>query len=473
MQEISTAALISGRRLLAHNYRKGITLLPPVNFNFSFNFNFNPLLSADNNNTLLFHTQISTNPNRNLPDRRQLPKFLFEKSKLGFGKLDDALSFFHRMVQMQPLPSVIQFTKLLTGITRMKHYSTVICLFKEIRLLGITVDDYTLNVVINCLCHLNRVDYGFSVLSSFFKLGYVPCVSTFNTLMNGFILQDKTGKAMELFNKLVTEGEIKPDGVMYGTIINGLSKTANTTTAIGILRSMRKWNYKPNVVMYNTIIDGLCKDKNVDDALNLLVEMTQQDISPDLITYNTLIHGLCNLGRWEKATRMLRDMTDRNVFPNVRTFSTLILELCKEGMAKEAESVLEFMVQRGVGPDVVTYNTLIDGYCLLGHMDRAIEVFHSMMDKGIEPNILCYNILINGYCKNMKIEEAMNVFREMPHKGLKPTIDTYNTMLQGLFGVGRCSTAQGLLNEMQANRSDSRLLYLLCPTGWIIQEWPY
>ncbi|GMP77357.1 hypothetical protein CsSME_00033656 [Camellia sinensis var. sinensis] len=149
MQAIATAALISGRRLLAHNYRKGITLLPSLNFS----FNFYPLLSADSN-TLLFHTQISTNPspnpnrnpspNPNLPDhRKQLPKFLLEKSKLGFGKLDDALSLFHRMVQLQPLPSVIQFTQPLTGIARMKHYSTVIYVFKKIRLLGIRVDGYT------------------------------------------------------------------------------------------------------------------------------------------------------------------------------------------------------------------------------------------------------------------------------------------------------------------------------------------
>ncbi|CAL5416395.1 unnamed protein product [Camellia sinensis] len=371
MQAIATAALISGRRLLAHNYRKGITLLPSLNFS----FNFYPLLSADSN-TLLFHTQISTNPspnpnrnpspNPNLPDhRKQLPKFLLEKSKLGFGKLDDALSLFHWMVQLQPLPSVIQFTQLLTGLMAIP----------------------------------NRVDSGISVLSSFFKLGYVPCVHTFNTLMNGFILQDKTGKAMELFNKLVREGEIKPDGVIYGTILNGFSKIGNTTTAIGLFRSMKKWNYKPNVVMYNTIIDGLCKDKNVDDALSLLVEMTQQDITPNLITYHTLIHGLCNLSWWEEATRVLRGMTDQNVFPNVHTFTTLTHALCKEGMAKEAESVLEFMVQRGVGPDVVTYGTLTYGYFLQDQMDKAIKVFHSMVDKGIEPNIHCYNILINGYCK--------------------------------------------------------------------------
>ncbi|KAF5962186.1 hypothetical protein HYC85_003395 [Camellia sinensis] len=150
MQEISTTALISGRRLLAHNYRKGITFLPSLNFNFNFNFNFSPLLSADNNNILLFHSQILTNPNPNPnpPDLSQLRKLLSQKSKLGFDKLDDALSLFHRMVQMQPLPPVIHFNQLLSGIAKMKHYSSVISLFKEIRLLGITVDFYTVNIVI-------------------------------------------------------------------------------------------------------------------------------------------------------------------------------------------------------------------------------------------------------------------------------------------------------------------------------------
>ncbi|CAL5416392.1 unnamed protein product [Camellia sinensis] len=419
MQEISTASLLSALRF-AHNYRKGTTFLP------SLNFKFYPFLSAS------FHTQISTNPNPNPPNRRQLQKLLLEKSKLGFDKLDDALTLFHRMVRMQPLPSVIDFTQLLSGIAKMKQYSTVISLFQKMCLLGISTNEYTLTIVINCLCRLNRVDYGFSVVASFFKRGYVPSVYTFSTLMNGFILQDKTGKAMELFNKLVKEEEIKPNEVM-------------------VLRSMQKWNYKPNVVMYNTIIDSLCKDRNVDDALSLLVEMTQQDVAPDVITYSTLIHGLCNLGQWEEAKRMLRDMTDKNVSLNVLTFTTLIDALCKEGMAKEAEVVLEVMVQRGVCPDAVTYGALMDGYFLRGQMDKAIGVFHSMVDKGIEPSTISYNILINGYCKNMKIEEAMNVFREMPRKGLKPTIGTYNTVLQGLFGVGRCSTAQALLNEMQAN----------------------
>jgi hypothetical protein len=44
--------------------------------------------------------------------------------------LDDALGFFDRMLHMHPLPSVVDFTQLLSAIARMKHYSTVITLIK-------------------------------------------------------------------------------------------------------------------------------------------------------------------------------------------------------------------------------------------------------------------------------------------------------------------------------------------------------
>ncbi|KAF7150448.1 hypothetical protein RHSIM_Rhsim02G0033600 [Rhododendron simsii] len=104
----------------------------------------------------------------------QLQKLLSEKSKMGFDKLDDALSLFRRMAQIRPLPSVINFTQLLTAVVKMKEYSTVISLYKEIHELGIPINEYTLTLLINCVCRLSRVDYGFAFLGIFFKCGYTP-----------------------------------------------------------------------------------------------------------------------------------------------------------------------------------------------------------------------------------------------------------------------------------------------------------
>ncbi|GLT72715.1 hypothetical protein SLA2020_446290 [Shorea laevis] len=88
--------------------------------------------------------------------------------------LDDALGLFDRMLHMHPLPSRVDFTQLLTAIARMKHHSTVISLIKEMELSGIAPDAYILNVLTNCFCHLNRVDFGFSILARILKLGFQP-----------------------------------------------------------------------------------------------------------------------------------------------------------------------------------------------------------------------------------------------------------------------------------------------------------
>lgn len=56
---------------------------------------------------------------------------------VGFKSSDDALTLFSRMIKMQPLPSVVYFTQLLSALTRMEHYGVVISLLKKLESLGI------------------------------------------------------------------------------------------------------------------------------------------------------------------------------------------------------------------------------------------------------------------------------------------------------------------------------------------------
>ncbi|THG14645.1 hypothetical protein TEA_023838 [Camellia sinensis var. sinensis] len=277
-----------------------------------------------------------------------------QRRNLGPKDLQSALISFNRMLQMRPLPPISQFNKALGPITKMGHYdiSLSLILNKLQQFQGIQLDIYTFNIAINCCCRLDQVHFGFSLLGSLFKRGYTPDATTFNTLINGLILQDKTPEAVELFKKLITTKEIEPDVIMYGTIVNGLCRTGNTIRAVSLLRMMEEGSGKPDTVVYSTIIDSLCKDRMVDDAVKLFTEMNEKGIFPDVVTYTSLIHGLCNFGRWEEATEMLREMLDSGIAPNVHTFNVLVDACTKEGMMNEAEGVLEVMIQRGVDPDV-------------------------------------------------------------------------------------------------------------------------
>ncbi|GMQ10938.1 hypothetical protein CsSME_00053743 [Camellia sinensis var. sinensis] len=190
-----------------------------------------------------------------------------DQFQYGFANLDDddgALTQFHHMLRMRPLPSIVQFNQLLTSIARTKHYSTVISLFRKMNLLEtgfIKPDKFTLTIVINCFCNLNRVDLGFSVFRNLLKLGHEPDTTTFTTLIKGFCLNGNMASAVKFFDEIVENG-FQPNFITYGTIINGLCKIGNTSAAILLLRKMEEiGGCEPGLVEYSTVIDRLCKER--------------------------------------------------------------------------------------------------------------------------------------------------------------------------------------------------------------------
>ncbi|KAL0413958.1 UNVERIFIED_CONTAM: putative pentatricopeptide repeat-containing protein, mitochondrial [Sesamum radiatum] len=182
--------------------------------------------------------------------------------------VDDAVYLFREMLRMRPRP--YDFNNLLTAVVKMKQYSLALNLFDKMRQLGTPVNKYTLNIVINCYCLLNRVDFGFGILGSFFKRGYKPNAATFNTLIKGLFLDDNVIEAEKLFKKLLALGIC--DEVMILTVINGLCKAGHTLTAYDLLGLFEKTTWKPNVYSYTTLIDSLCKNRMVDEALQLLAK---------------------------------------------------------------------------------------------------------------------------------------------------------------------------------------------------------
>ena len=115
--------------------------------------------------------------------------------------LDEALSCFNRMLRIHPPPSIVDFNKLLTSISKTKHHSIVLSLSHQIDSIGIPPNTYTLNILINSFSHLNRLVFAFSVLAKILKLGHRPNIPTFTTLIRGLYFEGKIGDAFHLFDQ--------------------------------------------------------------------------------------------------------------------------------------------------------------------------------------------------------------------------------------------------------------------------------
>ncbi|XP_052486410.1 pentatricopeptide repeat-containing protein At1g62680, mitochondrial-like [Gossypium raimondii] len=236
--------------------------------------------------------------------------------------VDDALILFNKMIEKYPKPSIVEFTKLLAPIVRMKHYAIVVSMCSQMESLGVSHNVYSMSILINCFCQLARIDFGFSVLGKMLKLGVERTVVTFSTLINGPCIQNKVSEAVS-----------KADG-----------------------------GFQPDILAYNTVIGCLCKNGMLKETLDLFSKVKVKGIRPNIITYNCLIHDMCNSGQQEEATRLLNEMVDINISLDVVTYTILIDALCEEGMISKAVETVDMMIKEDIELDVVTYNTLVDAH---------------------------------------------------------------------------------------------------------------
>ncbi|CAG7867024.1 unnamed protein product, partial [Brassica rapa] len=420
-------------------------------------------------------------------------------------KKDEAVALFQTMIVSRPLPTVIDFSKLFSGIAKTKQYDLVLALCKQMEMNGIAHDLYTLSIVINCFCRRRKLGFAFSVFGKMLKLGYDPGTVTFstlinglclkgrvseavelvdrmvemkvipnliilNTLVNGLCLQDRVSEAVALIDRMVANG-CQPDQFTYGPILNRMCKSGNTASALDLLRKMEDRKVKPQVVTYNIIIDSLCKDGSLHDALSLFNQMETKGIKPNVFTYTSLIGGFCNAGRWDDGAQLLRDMISREITPDVITFSALIDSFVKEGKLTEAKELYNEMIVRGLDPNTITYGSLIHGLCMENRLDEANQMLDLMVSKGCDPDIWTYNILINGYCKAKLVDEGMRLFRKMSLRGVVADTVTYSSLIQGFCQSGKLKVAKELFQEMVSQGVHPNIVtYKILMDGFRVDE---
>jgi pentatricopeptide repeat domain-containing protein 1/leucine-rich PPR motif-containing protein len=134
---------------------------------------------------------------------------------------------------MNPTPSTVQFGKILTSLIKMKNYPTAISLSHRLEEFNgrITPDLITFNIMMNCYCHVDHINFSFSILAKIFKLGFHPDTVTFSTLIKGLCLKGHIHKALHFHDQLIAQG-FHLNQVSYGILINGLCKLGETRAAM-------------------------------------------------------------------------------------------------------------------------------------------------------------------------------------------------------------------------------------------------
>ncbi|OMO59749.1 hypothetical protein COLO4_34076 [Corchorus olitorius] len=402
------------------------------------------------------------------PSPTHLEKLVIEKCKSRSLKLDEALGFFDSMISLSPLPSIWAFNHLLGALAKMKHYSAVVSMCKQI--MGceeMHPDISTMTTWMNCYCNLKHADLCFSVLALILKLGLPPDPYTMNVLLLGLINEGKIDEALKLFWQIVQTGY--PCNVYTcAIIISGLCKSGDFKEVTELLENMiasgighthleklviekcKSRSFKldealelfdfmisqrplPSIWAFIYLLDALAKMKHYSVVVSMCKQMMMgcEEMQPNIVTMNIFMSCFCNLKQADLCFSVLALILKLGLQPDPYTMNVLLLGLINEGKIDEAMKLFWRMVQKEYPYDECTYNIVINGLCKSGYTCYALQILKWMIGSpSYKPDVVSYSATIDGFCKEGSVDE-----------GVQPNLITFNSEIDALCKEKRAEEA--------------------------------
>merc|ERR1719343_1524419 len=172
------------------------------------------------------------------------------------------------------------------------------------------------------------------------------------------------------------EPPVEPDLVTISTIVKGYCQSGEVDQALQLFRDMQRGStLKPDEVMYNSLLDGCARGQRLQDALSLLDEMRQARIAPSSYTLSIVCKLLGRAKRLDQAFTLVESVSKEYGFtPSIHVYTCLIQACFHNRQHLKALALHDEVVRQGIAPDEKIYTSLTRGCLQAGAVDQAAKV---------------------------------------------------------------------------------------------------
>ncbi|GMP72270.1 hypothetical protein CsSME_00030366 [Camellia sinensis var. sinensis] len=292
-----------------------------------------------------------------------------------------------------------------------------------------------------------------SALKSFREMPRRNVVS-WNSLLSGFVSNDKYLEALLLFDSMWKAG-IDADGV---TLVNLLQTCKHLLDPIH-LKSIHliiiRRGYEVNDLVMNSLIDAYAKCNLITLAWSLFNQMKRRDT----VTWSTMIAGFTHCGMPDEAIAVFQEMNQVQNKHNVITVLNL-LEACSiSADLKRSQSAHGIAIRRGVEADVAVGTAILDMYSKCGAIEASERVFDQIPKK----NVVSWSAMIAAYGMNGLPHYALALVDKMRAHGLRPNPVTTLSVLSACSHGGLIEEGLLFFQELvQDHAVELRLEHYSC-----------
>ncbi|XP_058097836.1 pentatricopeptide repeat-containing protein At4g13650-like [Magnolia sinica] len=373
------------------------------------------------------------------------------------GDIENASFIFESL----PTRNVITWNEMIVGCNLNGCSIEALQLFRNLRGLGIEVDEITCSSILGACSrhehqeigrqiHAGIIKSGFdshcfvccSLINAYARIGWVDdsfkifCsidvldLASWGAMISAFSQEGCSYEALVLLNRLRETGE-KPDEFILGSTLNACANIAAFNQSKCIHLYVVKTGFEKHLCIASAIIDAYAKCGDIDSSRKAFVQLSRDN---DAILFNTMITAYAQHGLITEAIGLFEKMKRVNLRPNHATFVSVISACSHLGLVDQGRKFFDSISSDyGMHPSAENFACLVDLLARSGFVEEAKEVIEDMP---FEPWAAVWRSLLSGCRINGNRELGELAAEQLLH--LMPDNDATYVLLSKVYAEEGC-----------------------------------
>ncbi|KAM0983721.1 hypothetical protein ACFX2C_011229 [Malus domestica] len=304
-----------------------------------------------------------------------------------------------------PEKDSISWTTMISGLNQNGAGGKALAKFREMRLQGLSMDQYTFGSVLTACGSLSALEEGKQVHAYIIRTDFI------DNIFVGSALVDMYCKCR-------------------------IIKSAETV----FKRMSRK-----NVVSWTALLVGYGQNGYGEEAVRIFCDMQRSGVEPDDFTLGSVISSCANLASLEEGAQFHGQALASGLMSFVTVSNALVTLYGKCGSIEDSHRLFDEMKIR----DEVSWTALVSGYAQFGKAYETIELFERMLAHGLKPDGVTFIGVLSACSRAGLVEKGHQYFESMVKEhGISPIMDHYTCIIDLLSRAGRLEEAKSFINKM-------------------------
>uniref|UniRef100_A0A2P2IQ59 Pentatricopeptide repeat-containing protein At4g21705 isoform X1 n=2 Tax=Rhizophora mucronata TaxID=61149 RepID=A0A2P2IQ59_RHIMU len=235
----------------------------------------------------------------------------------------------------------------------------------------------------------------------------------------------------------------------YGALLNCYVRQRQTDKAISLFQKMKQIGFASSPLIYNDIMCLYAKLGEHEKVLHMLTEMKDNGVSPDNFSYRICINSYGATCDLKGMQQVLNEMECQpNIVMDWNTYAVAANVFIKAGLPDKAFDALKKSEGRLSKKDGTGYNHLISLYATLGSKSEVMRLWDLEKNDCKRCINRDYINILESLVKLGELEEAEKILKEWESSGNCYDVRIPNIILTGYIGKGFYEQAEALLKEL-------------------------